>query len=169
MPCIPSSISAVASNYVTLTNYVKKAKTGLYSDATDRYTLENLNRLIKNIIDERDEKNSEKEKKNGQSNSKSVFSMLLVSWKRVIINIIVKLTTIFDFLYIYGDSFNYVIFDTPKMLEVLNEARVIQADLIFPGAKFFPYVLIHNMVSFSYETLNHRVVARVLMTSLTVC
>ncbi len=68
---------------------------------------------------------------------------------------------------IHGDSFNYAIFDTPKMLEMLNEARVIQADVIFPGAKFFPYVL--NMVSFSYETLNHRVVARVLMTILTVC
>lgn len=51
------------------------------------------------------------------------------------------------------------------MLEVLNEARIIQADVTFPGAKSFPYVL--NMVSFNYETLTHQVVARVLMTSLT--
>jgi hypothetical protein len=48
------SISAVSSNYVTLANSVKKAKTGLYTGATDRYTLENFNQLIKNSIDGRD-------------------------------------------------------------------------------------------------------------------
>lgn len=52
------------------------------------------------------------------------------------------------------------------MLEVLNDAMVIEADVTFPGAKSFPYVL--NMVSFNYETLIYQAVARVLMTSLTV-
>lgn len=61
MPCNPSSISAVASNYGTLANAVKKAKSGLYSGASDRYTLENFNQLIKNAIDERDEQNAENE------------------------------------------------------------------------------------------------------------
>lgn len=53
-----------------------------------------------------------------------------------------------------------------RMLELLNEARVMEADVTFPGAKSFSYVL--NMVSFNYETLNHQVVARVLMTRLAV-
>ncbi len=33
----------------------------MYSGASDRYTLENFNQLIKNAIDERDEQNAENE------------------------------------------------------------------------------------------------------------
>jgi hypothetical protein len=55
---------------------------------------------------------------------------------------------------------------TPQMLQVLNESRDVEADVIFPGAKSFPYPL--NMVSFNYETLNYQFVERVMMTSFTV-
>ena len=48
---------------------------------------------------------------------------------------------------------------------MLNKARVMEADVTFPDDKSFSYVL--NMVSFNYETLNHQVVARVLMKRLT--
>ena len=62
------SISAVSSNYATLANSVKKAKAGLHTGATDRYTLENYNLLIKNSIDERDKK---------------MLSIFQVSWKQI--------------------------------------------------------------------------------------
>ena len=52
------------------------------------------------------------------------------------------------------------------MLTVLNEARFIEADVTFPRTKEFPYLL--NMSSFNFETLRYQVVARVLMTHLTV-
>ena len=61
---------------------------------------------------------------------------------------------------------DFVYFATPQMLTVLNEARFIEADVTFPRTKEFPYLL--NMSSFNFETLRYQVVARVLMTHLTV-
>lgn len=52
------------------------------------------------------------------------------------------------------------------MLEVLNEARYIEADVTFPKTTAFPYTL--NMASFNYETMKYQTVARVMMTQLTI-